>query len=378
LFGIVRSTSLKELGVATQDQLSTGIFLLNSQMVGLLLGGILWGVLGDKKGRRTVLFGSIILYSLANLLNAAVTSIPAYAAARFLAGLGLAGELGAAVTLVAESLPTQYRGFGTTLVASFGLLGAIAASIVGEWVDWRAAYVIGGMLGLTLLFLRFGLKESVLFSRLESQPVSRGSLGLFFKSPSLGLKLLKCVAVGVPVYFVVGILITFSPEFGAVLKTQGVVVAGRSILFSYIGAAVGDLLSGLLSQYFKNRKKVISFSLWLNLIFIFAFLGLKNLSLPQFYGLCTLLGLTTGYWSVLITTACEQFGTNVRATVTTIVPNFVRASVVPLSLLFRSLKGTFGMIESTVAVAITVTLIAQLSVWRLKESFADELDFVEI
>jgi putative MFS transporter len=278
LFSIVRVPSLKALHVPSALLLEKGIELINVQMAGMLLGGILWGIIGDKKGRLTVLFGSILLYSIANIANGFVTTVDQYALLRFIAGIGLAGELGAGITLVAEILPKEIRGYGTSIVASVGVLGAVLAYLVADTFDWKAAYMIGGVLGLALLVLRFNVFESGMFSHVKEKRVSRGNFLSLFTSRIKLVKYLRCIMIGLPIWFVIGILLTFSPEFGKVLGIPVPVQAGKAVMFGYIGLSLGDLSSGLLSQYFKSRKKVVFIFLLLTSLFIALFLlqGAKN------------------------------------------------------------------------------------------------------
>ena len=146
LFGAVRGPSLQALGFSPADVQDKGILLLQLQMGGMLVGGILWGIIGDRRGRLSVLFGSIILYSIANLVNGTVDTLTGYAICRVIAGIGLAGELGAGITLVSELMDKERRGLGTTIVAATGILGGVVAGIVGgavpgiPAVDWRTAY----------------------------------------------------------------------------------------------------------------------------------------------------------------------------------------------------------------------------------------------
>jgi MFS transporter, putative metabolite:H+ symporter len=377
LFSTVRVSSLESLNVPKAIALDVSVYLLNCQMVGLLIGGLMWGVLGDRKGRKTILFGSILLYSIANLLNFWVMTVPQYAALRFLAGLGLAGELGAAITLVSESIGQKDRGYGTMIVASFGLLGAVAAALVADWLPWRAAYVVGGSLGLVLLVLRIRLGESGLYQNLKTQDIPRGRLKMLLSPRTRLLKYVQCILVGVPVYFVVGILITFSPEFAKALSINGTVSAANAVLYCYLGSAAGDFLCGFISQRMQNRKKVISISLWLNLALIIAFCMSHESSSRIFYLSCGLLGFTTGFWAVLITMAAEHFGTNLRATITTSVPNFIRGSTIPLTLSFKVLKGMIGVVPSALLIGTIVTIVAQVSLKYLRETYEQDLNFLE-
>lgn len=377
LFSIVRVASLKSLGVADADLLSVGITLLNAQMFGMLVGGIAWGILGDKRGRLSVLFGSILLYSLANIANAYVETVQAYTILRFIAGFGLAGELGAAITLVSEILPKETRGYGTAIVAGIGLSGAIVAGLTGQALDWRHAYILGGCMGLALLVLRLGIFESGLFLSPKVQTARRGDIRMLFNNRKRFLRFASCVGIGVPVWCVVGILMTFAPEFAQALNVQGPVTAGWAILYCYIGISAGDLISGFLSQYFGTRKRVVLISLGAILILFPLTLFSQGMSNTLFYFYSVLLGLATGYWAVFITMAAEHFGTNLRSTVATSVPNIVRGTVVIVTSAFRLLVEPFGLVGSALIVCCVCLLIAYLSLQALEETFGKELDYLE-
>lgn len=379
LFGIVRVPSLRSLGVSDADMLSEGVKLLNAQMAGMLIGGILWGVIGDKRGRRNVLFGSILLYSLANIANAFVTDVNTYAALRFLAGLGLAGELGAAVTLVAEVMSTKNRGYGTTLVAGTGVLGAVLASLIGDLFDWKVAYIVGGAMGLCLLGLRAGLLESTMFKSLreQSHDVPRGAFFKLFTSVETLKKYLACIFVGVPIWFVIGILITFGPEFAKEFGVIGEVTGSHCIMWNYVGGTIGGLSSGILSQLFKSRRKSIGLYLSATAVLFVAYVVSRGISAQLFYAMCLCFGITTGYWSVFVTNAAEQFGTNMRATAAITVPNFVRGAVVPLTLLFQSLRSQHGTVSAMNIVGVTVFALAFISLFTLKETYGKDLNAIE-
>ncbi|MFA6087754.1 MFS transporter [Mucilaginibacter sp.] len=378
LFSIVRVPSLQSLGLKGQDVTDNGIFLLNIQMIGLLTGGIFWGILADKKGRLYVLFGSIFLYSIANIANGFVDTVQSYAIWRFIAGFGLAGELGAGITLVAELMPKEKRGYAATIIASVGVSGAVAGFFIAQLFDWRTCFFIGGGLGLSLLFLRIGVVESGMFGKLEKTDVKRGDFFSIFKKGRF-LKYIRCILIGVPLWFVVGILITLSPEFGKILNVSGPVNAGAAVAWCYGGLVLGDITSGLLSQYLKSRIKVVYAFLFLSAASLCVFFLLHDISLMAFYATCLLLGYSVGYWVIFMTIATEQFGTNIRATVTTTVPNFVRGSVVPLSLLLKYLMGLFNgsLIYAGVVVAIISLGLAFWALSYMQETFSKDLEYVE-
>ena len=378
LFSIVRVPSLKSLGLSGQDLIDQGVFLLNMQMAGMLIGGIIWGIMGDRKGRLQIMFGSIFLYSLANFANGLVDSLPAYAALRFLAGIGLAGELGAGITLVSEVLHKSIRGYGTMLVASVGVSGAILANLVASSFDWRKAFFIGGVLGLLLLITRISVAESGMFKAMdEKSSLQRGNFLALFSDRQRFLRYLNSIMIGVPIWFVVGVLITFSPEFAKSLGTTGPVTAGNAVMYCYLGLVFGDLSSGLFSQAWQSRKKAVLLYLLLTIAAI-ALYFLQGSSTPTFfYGVCLLLGFASGYWAIFVTVAAEQFGTNLRATVATTVPNFVRGMVVPITLLFQQLKKYFGLEAGALIVGAICIVAALFALRSLEETFHKDLDYFE-
>ena len=378
LFGVVRVASLEGLGLSGESLLDRGVFLINAQMAGMLVGGVVWGVLGDRRGRKSVLFGSIVLYSLANLANAAVTSVPMYAVLRFVAGVGLAGELGAGVTLVSELMRRETRGLGTVAIAGVGTLGAVVAGLVGDLLPWRMAYVVGGLLGLALLALRVGVAESGMFQTTRSQAgVRHGAFLALFASRDRALRYAACVLVGLPIWYAVGVLVLLAPELALALDVQGAVTAGWAILVCYLGLSVGDVASGLVSQAWRSRRRaMLGFILALQGV-VLAYLLSRGLSARAFYGLCFAVGFFAGYWAVFMTNAAEQFGTNLRATVTTTVPNVVRGAVVPITLAFTAWKGALGLPGSALAVGAVCTVLALAALAVLPERFDADLDYVE-
>ena len=378
LFSIVRVPSLQSLGLSGAELTDTGLLLLNLQMAGMLIGGIVFGILGDKKGRLSILFGSILIYSIANFANGFVHSVTAYGVLRFLAGIGLAGELGAGVTLVSEILPKEKRGFGTMLIATIGVSGALIAFEVSEHFAWRTAYMIGGGLGFLLLLLRIGVHESGMFKSTEESKVSRGNFLALFSSWSRFKRFALCIFIGIKLWYIIGILVTLSPEFAASLGIQGVVTGGKAIFYAYSGLVVGDCASGLVSQLLKSRRKAMAIFLSGSLVStLIYFFGMRGATSTQFYALCVALGFFSGYWAVFVTIAAEQFGTNLRATAATSVPNFVRGSLVLLTLLFTSLKPHLGIEHSGLVVGLVCTSLAFLGTWKITESYGRDLDFVE-
>jgi putative MFS transporter len=379
LFSIVRKASLLDIGVPEHDLLSAGTFLLNVQMGALLLGGLLWGTLGDKRGRLSVLFGSIVLYSLANIANGFVHTFAEYAVARFVAGIGLAGELGAGITLVSETLDKESRGYGTTIVASVGILGAVVGALVAKLTFWRTSYFIGGGLGLMLLALRVSVLESGMFQRVKNDAgIARGSFLRLLSSGKRARKYISVILVGVPIWYAVAILVTFSPEVGKAMGMAHPPDAAFAVMVNYAGLAVGDLASGALSQIIKSRKRAVLVFLLLTGAAVAFYFGLGSRSLGFFYAGCVLLGFSTGYWAVFVTVASEQFGTNIRATATTTAPNFVRGAVVPVTLAFNALKATsLGVIGGAIVVGAITLVLAGVALMGLDETYGKSLDFVD-
>jgi MFS family permease len=317
IFAIVRVQSLADIGVKAEDSRHTGEFIMNIQMGGLLIGGILWGIIGDKFGRIRVLFGSILLYSVANVINGFVQDVNTYALIRFIAGIGLAGELGAGITLVSETMSKEKRGYGTMMVAVIGLFGAVAANLVHHYFAWRTAYFVGGGLGFVLLLLRAGTFESGMYKHVKDSTVAKGSFRLLFSDSKRFWKYIYCILIGIPLWFVVGILIAQSPEFGKAIGASGTLDAGAGIMYSYIGISLGDIVAGLLAQWTKSRRFTILVFLLASLATVIYYLNSKGISPQQFNWLAFIMGLGVGYWATFVTIASEQFGTNIRATVTT-------------------------------------------------------------
>ncbi|GAB2796217.1 MFS transporter [Rhabdobacter roseus] len=378
LFGIVRIPSLVSLGLSEEAISVVGASILNWQMTGLLLGGILWGVLGDKKGRLSVLFGSIVTYSLANIACGFVQDPTTYKVLRFIAGVGLAGELGAGITLVSEILPKELRAIGTSLVAGIGLLGAVVAYFTVEFFDWRYAYFIGGGLGIMLLLLRVGVFESGIFEDVKHlKHVQKGNFFALFTNRDRLVRYLRCIGIGLPTWFVIGILSTFSNEFGRALGITEAVRPGLSIMWCYVGLSIGDLSSGFLSHWLESRKKAVLylmlFTLLVSLVYLYA--GID--SAGHLYFISALLGFGIGYWAMFVTIGAEQFGTNLRATAATTIPNMVRGTVVLMTTLYGTFKGSFSVIDSGALVGVICFAIGIYCILTIAETHGRDLDFLE-
>lgn len=377
LFSVVRVPSLQALGLSEEDVLNKGILLLNIQMVGMLLGGIFFGVWADKKGRLKVLLGSILLYSLATLLNAFVQDVWMYALLRFIAGFGLAGELGVGITLLSEILPKEKRSYGITAVATIGMCGALAAWPVAKHFDWRTAYIIGGVMGLALLFLRVTVLESQMFKKLESPGIKKGDFISLFTNKERFYKFLACIAVSVQLWFMMGILITLSPEFASQLGLSENIIAGESVFYYYIGVIAGGFLNGMLSQFLKSRLKALIIFMAISSSMIIGYFFLPNVSKEVFYLYCMIFGFSGGYWAIFVQIAAEQFGTNIRATATTAITNFGRATLIPFSAAFVYVKNQYGLFVGGFSVGILVIIISILPLFYLKETFYKDLDYID-
>ncbi|MEI7584411.1 MFS transporter [Runella sp.] len=377
IFSIVRIPSLQSMGYSEAEVSKIGTFIFNSQQAGLLAGGILWGVLGDKKGRLSVLFGSIVTYSLANIACGFVEDPNTYALLRFVAGVGLSGEIGAAMTLVTEIIPKEVRSLGPTLVAGVGYLGAGAAYLTQEWFEWRTAYMVGGGMGLLLLLLRVSVFESGLFLELKEQNVSRGNYFYFFSSWPRFVKYLRCVMIGVPTWFVVGILGTFGNEFGKALGITEAISPGKCVMFIYFGLTAGDFFSGPLSQWLHSRRKAIGYIMFVGAICAGVYLFGGITSPTVFYIICFLSGICTGYIGLYLMMVAELYGTNLRATATTSVPSIVRGMAIPMTLAFQAFKPSLGTLGGAAILGALCYGLALFSLTKTEETYGKALDFME-
>ena len=385
LFTIVREPSLAALGVdltVKQDVIAASTKVINWQMWGLLIGGIIWGVMGDKKGRLSVLFGSIILYSIANFFTGFVQSVEQYAYARFAAGIGLAGELGAGITLVSELLPKNKRGVGTSLVAGIGLFGAVAAYFTFKFTDndWRLCYKIGAGMGVLLLFLRISVAESGMFNQVKQQNVSRGNLLMFFNNSKRFKKYILAILIGMPTWFVIGILVNLSNRFATEFYGKNEIESGRAIMYAYAAIAIGDILVGFVSQYFKSRKKALYLFYFFAIVSGIYFFSGNIQNDTSMYIACAALGFSTGFWAIFVTMGAEQFGTNLRATAATTIPNFVRGSLPLINLMFVGLfQQSIGwsFVKSAMITGIIVMAITLVAAYFTEETFHKDLNYTE-
>lgn len=379
LFIIVRQPSLEALGFSGAELTRQGILLLNLQMFGMLTGGIVWGILGDKKGRLSVLFGTILLYSLANILNGAINNIVQYYILRFIAGFGLAGELGIGITLIAEVMSKEKRGIGTTIVSGIGIAGAVVGFLVADRFDWRMAYYVGGGMGLVLLLLRVSVAESGMFAKAKTAEVKRGSFLSFLMVRKNFIKYVRCILIGVPVWYTIGILVTLATELAAELHINGAIKGSKAVMYHYIGASIGAFLTGIISQRLRSRRKALLIALCglvgtLSCLFLFS-----DMSSQAFYWMLLIVGIPNGYWSVFMAMASEQFGTNIRATVTTTAPNFVRGMVVLISTIFAYLSADAGMgfVPAAILIGSVVLGLALVSTFYTEDTFHKDLDYIE-
>lgn len=378
LFQIVRVPSLTSFGLDKEAVNKSGEFIISIQMIGLLLGGILWGVMGDKKGRLSVLFGSIILYSIANICNGFVHTVNQYALTRFVAGVGLAGELGAGITLVSELISKEKRGVATSLVAGIGLTGAIVAYFISKQFDWRICFFIGGALGFSLLLLRISVFESGMYKSLQKTNVSKGNFFMFFSNRERFKKYMLSIFIGLPTWYAVGILIAFSNKFGEKFGIKETIIPGKATMYAYIAISVGDVLVGFVSQWLKSRKKTLYIFYGLTAIAIaLYFLQGPNSSSTEMYLICAGLGFGTGFWAIFVTMGAEQFGTNLRATAATTVPNMVRGSLPLMLLLFNSLQHYFTYTSSGLITGVIIMTITVISAYFTHETFGKDLDYLE-
>lgn len=377
LFSIVRVQSLRDLGLTQEAIDSQGMDIIGHQMFGLMIGGILWGMMGDKKGRLSVLFGSILIYSLANIANGFVQTAAQYSMCRFIAGIGLAGELGAGITLVSELLPKEKRGVATSLVAGIGLMGAVLAYFISKMFVWQTCYFIGGGLGLTLLLLRISVFESGMFEHVKHSTAQRGNFLMFFTNLSRFKKYVLSILIGLPTWYVIGILVTFSNRFAKEFGITEPIEPARAVMFAYVAISIGDVLIGLLSQALRSRKKALFIFYGITAIAMVLYFQQLGGSANRMYAICALLGFGTGFWAIFVTMAAEHFGTNLRATAATTVPNMVRGSLPLITMLFTWLQQSqtfIGAAAITGAIVMTITVVAALFT---EETFGKDLNFIE-
>lgn len=379
LFSIIRVTSLKEMGLNDIQVRDSGEKIISYQMYGLLIGGIIWGILGDKKGRLSVLFGSIMVYSIANIANGFVHNVDQYAWVRFIAGLGLAGELGAGITLVSELTSKEKRGLATSMVAGLGLTGAIFAYFIKQHFEWRTCFFIGGGLGICLLLLRITVFESGMYHQVKKLEVQRGNFFMLFSNGERLKRYILSILIGLPTWYVVGVLITFSKEFATAFNITGSIDAGKAVMYSYVGVSVGGILTGLLSQWLKSRKKTLQIFYAITVLFILLYFTTQQNGTPQLmYWLCCGLGFGTGFWAIFVTMGAEQFGTNLRATAATTIPNMVRGTLPLILILFQFLRTNSGSYITgawiTGTIIMTISIIASFGI---KETFNKDLNFLE-
>lgn len=378
LFSIIRKQSLGALGLSPEEIVSQGEWLISIQMTGLLIGGIVWGIFGDKFGRVKVLFGSILLYSLANLANGFVSDTTQYGVLRFIAGLGLAGELGAGVTLVIEILPKEKRGIAAAFVSGLGILGAVAAFFISRVLDWRACYIAGGLLGMLLLFLRVKIMESSLYDSISASAVRKGDYRMFFTSRQRFVRYFRLVLMGIPAWFIIGVMVSFSDKFAEAMGIADV-DPGKGIMFTYLFISIGDMTAGLLSNQLKSRKKVLYFFFSITVCFMVLFYSGWPSTANDMYFLCAGLGFGSGFTVVYITMSGEQFGTNLRATAAVSIPNMIRGALPLIILLFHGLREaagdylTGGMLTGALLMAIAVS-----AALFTEETYGKDLDFVEV
>jgi MFS transporter, putative metabolite:H+ symporter len=379
LFSITRVPALKSLGLSDAQVLSEGESIIMWQMAGLLIGGIIWGIMGDKKGRLSVLFGSIILYSLANIANGFVQTADQFKIIRFIAGIGLAGELGAGITLVSELTHKSKRGIATSLVAGIGLTGAVVAFIMKENFEWRTCYFIGGGLGLILLLLRISVFESGMFHEVKKMDVERGNFFMLFNTKEKAQKYLCSILIGLPTWFVIGVLVTFSSEFGKQMGIQEKIDPGKAVMYAYAAISIGDVLIGFISQWFKSRKKALYLFYFITAMFMILFFTAQyNGTAANMYWICAGLGFGTGFWAIFVTMGAEQFGTNIRATAATTIPNMVRGMLTVMILpLFKLFRGMTDYITGGWITAIVVMVIAVVAAVLVKETFHKDLNYIE-
>lgn len=378
LFSIVRTKSLNGIGITDHTQITDiGLSLLNWQLLGMLIGGVVWGIVADKLGRKSALFSSIILYSISTFGNAFVTNVDQYIAMRFIAGFGLSGELGVGIALISETVDRNLRTIATTIVASFGMLGGVVAAFVAGKMNWQTSYMVGGGMGLALIFFRFYVRDSFLFTEKNDNSGSKGNFLKIFTTWDRFKRYSLSMLVGAPTYVFAGLFITLSPEYGTALGLKEAPSAGTAVIYFYIFLTIFDMISGVISKLLKSRKKVLFIFLTLQLLTVVVFLYVPVSTLSDFYLRCGMVGASLGFWTIVVTNAAEQFGTNIRATVSSSIPNFARGLAIPFIACFKSLKPDMGIITAGASVAVFSIMIAFVAVIMLKDNFENDLNFLE-
>jgi MFS transporter, putative metabolite:H+ symporter len=377
LFTLVGEKSLLDLGVNGDEINTYKLSILNYQMVGLMIGGIIWGVLGDRIGRMKVLFGSILIYSIGNIANGFIENVQQYNLLRFVTGIGLAGELGAGITLVSELLSKERRGLGTSLVAGVGLTGCVVAYFISKELGWRTCYFLGGGLGLCLLLLRVSVLESGMFHSMKETNVQKGNFLMFFSNAARFKKYLLCILIGLPTWFVIGILVNLSNKFAANMGVIGKVESDKAIMLAYASIAAGDIAIGILSQYLKSRKRALYIFYFLSIINLIIYFNLDGASNTAMYATCAALGFSTGFWAIFVTIAAESFGTNLRATAATTVPNMVRGALPLMTILFKSLQNSYSFNTAAMITGSIVFVISIIASFMIEETFHTDLNYME-
>lgn len=378
LFSFIRKSSLISIGVPEDLLVKVGLSVISWQMGGLLIGGILWGVMGDKKGRMSVLFCSIVIYSLANIANGLIHTVTQYSICRFIAGIGLAGELGAGVTLVCELIDKEKRGYATSFIAGVGLTGAIGAYFISKYFDWRICYYIGGGLGFTLLLLRVSVYESGMFQMEKKEKVQHGNILMFFNNYQRFRKYMLGIMIGLPIWYIMGILVQFSDKFGKEFQIKDKISPGEVMVYMYIAISIADFLAGMLSQWLKSRKKALYIYYLIMITGVILFFTQYNGSSLGMILICMVIGFGTGFWALFVTVAAEQFGTNLRATATTTTPNMVRGSLVLIAFFFEYLQRHASFIVSGAITGAVVIILGCYALIKTKETFGKDLNFHEI
>lgn len=371
----VRKPSLLSLGVPESETLNIGLSLLNYQLVGLMIGGVMWGVIADKYGRKKALFGSILIYSFANIANGYINSVNMYYWLRIIAGFGLAGELGVGISLITENVAKERRTISTAIVSFFGMLGASTGGWFGSIFEWQNCFLIGGFAGLLLLLLRLKVEESVMFNEIKDKNVSKGNIWMIIKNPKTLLTYFFCTLAGAASILFIGVFIQSTPELGKLFNLN--ITAGIALIWYYLGASVSEIIAGLLSKLLKERKAPIYIFYAISLLAITNFCVNVPNSPYFFYLNCLFLGFGLGWWSQLITLSAELFGINVRATAATSIPTFARAWNIPFSNIFKQNIPNLGIVNSAFGIGVIVVSLAIISITMVKETFENDANFIE-
>jgi MFS transporter, putative metabolite:H+ symporter len=371
LFSTLRISSFEELKIT--DPTYWTVVFFNLQMTGILVGGIFWGKMADIKGRSWSFMGTILVFSIANIINGLTSSLTVYGICRFIAGFGLAGEMGSGIALICEKVPDEKRSLYLGFVSSLGCIGAVLSGWLGDIVYWRYLFIGSGFAGILLTLLRKNLLEPDLFRKTATLNIPRGQWKTLFQSPPDLIRFILLIFLGIPMWYIIGILWSFSTEMTSTIGLN-IFTSGQAILWGYVGVWMGDMLMPFVSQFLKSRIFTIQICLIMMLLGVIYLFQFQPHSLLSFQLTHIFLGFTIGYWAVYATLCGESFGTNIRALTSTSLPSLIRFSSIPMMIIYQ-----YGRDENELNIALgmglTVLCISMITTYFIKDTFQKDIDF---